>query len=382
MTLGATRDTRISALSHLIADHRITMPRMLPWKTGTPTIPKKPRASQPRPSPPPAARPPKRRKPTPAAPTAADDDLDPGNISPMRPTDDQWMMVEDEFLATAQLFTRRLRRSEYAALAEAVAAASRDRVTAIQRPVDEITPLSASAKMRLRATELRKRQSRALGPLKEKEEEKEDDEEEEDEALANSEIGNMIRAHGSQSQRDGALRGRWNARPVLTRARAGFKDAGKDRSRQERDKQEEWQSYLNLVQRSRNWDHPYSYSKSQSQSQSQSQLRQKISPPRHTRPPPPPKEKKKEERLLPTKARVKFEHSAHMPPPALKAISSTPVPTPRAASPPAPPRSLSQDSSAPTTTKKFVGRATARRLAQQQQEEKEHERPGPLPTVF
>ncbi|KAL5116553.1 hypothetical protein ACEQ8H_005549 [Pleosporales sp. CAS-2024a] len=57
--------------------------------------------------------------------------------------DDEWMMVEDEFLETAKLFTRHLHIAEYERLKQSIEAKKRDQVQ-VTRPVMEKPPVQAT----------------------------------------------------------------------------------------------------------------------------------------------------------------------------------------------------------------------------------------------
>lgn len=116
------------------------MPRTLPWLQSGATAQPKGKintvAAKARPIPVSSdgsivapSRPPKRPRTT--APRLEDEDL--ATIEYMNSDDDLWIMVEDEFLTTAQIFTRSIHRKEYERLKAASKNASQ--ISTIQQPV-------------------------------------------------------------------------------------------------------------------------------------------------------------------------------------------------------------------------------------------------------
>ena len=75
--------------------------------------------------------------------------------------DDEWMMVEDEFLDTAKLFTRHLHIAEYEKLKERIEAKKKEQVEAA-RPVVDAGKLSFEGKMKEKTRVQEKRQRKAL----------------------------------------------------------------------------------------------------------------------------------------------------------------------------------------------------------------------------
>lgn len=71
--------------------------------------------------------------------------------------DDVWMMVEDEFLATAQLYTRHLHQAEYAKLKRLARARGQATIQDIGRAVDGRTEQSRELKLKLEADKGAKR---------------------------------------------------------------------------------------------------------------------------------------------------------------------------------------------------------------------------------
>ncbi|KAH7414050.1 hypothetical protein DE146DRAFT_15743 [Phaeosphaeria sp. MPI-PUGE-AT-0046c] len=75
--------------------------------------------------------------------------------------DDEWMMVEDEFLETAKLFTRHMRLAEYEKLKEQIEAKKNEQVQG-PRPVVTGGKLSAEGAMKKKAEVQEKRQRKAI----------------------------------------------------------------------------------------------------------------------------------------------------------------------------------------------------------------------------
>ncbi|KAG0635056.1 hypothetical protein HOY80DRAFT_1095409 [Tuber brumale] len=125
------------------------MPRALPWARNRPptsasssskpsTKPPSPKTKSKRNPSIPHHNAPKREGPAP----------DEAIIEYMTPQDDIYIMVEDELLTTAQLYTRSLHRAEYSRLQAAAALKNAHRINDIQRPVDGVTRMSREAIMR------------------------------------------------------------------------------------------------------------------------------------------------------------------------------------------------------------------------------------------
>lgn len=123
----------------------------------------------------------------------------------MRPEDDQWIMVEDEFLATAQLYTRSVHRKEYERLQSEAASKNASQISNIQRPVTGKCSLSKDV--------LKKREIAA-------ERLREDDSSDDDRSGgATSELRMLMRA-GTGSQ--ATLRNFLRPKAATTRAAAGY----------------------------------------------------------------------------------------------------------------------------------------------------------------
>ncbi|KAF1911700.1 hypothetical protein BDU57DRAFT_523667 [Ampelomyces quisqualis] len=75
--------------------------------------------------------------------------------------DDEWMMVEDEFLETAKMFTRHLHIAEYEKLKEQIEAKKKEQVQA-PRPVVAGSKLSIESTMKKKAEVQEKRQRKAI----------------------------------------------------------------------------------------------------------------------------------------------------------------------------------------------------------------------------
>src|SRR5690554_487936 len=107
----------------------VTMPRSLPWlnANGAPTKPTRTTTTTRTPAP-------KRARTTAPARTKSTPSSDaPPPIEYMHPSDDEWVMVEDEFLSTANLFTRSIHQAEYARMQEAASRANARQITNISR---------------------------------------------------------------------------------------------------------------------------------------------------------------------------------------------------------------------------------------------------------
>jgi hypothetical protein len=92
--------------------------------------------------------------------------------------DDEWMMVEDEFLETAKLFTRHLHIAEYDKLKERIEAKKKEQVQA-PRPVVAGSKLSIEGSMKKKAEAQEKRQRRAIQDVFASQDDEDDDDENE-----------------------------------------------------------------------------------------------------------------------------------------------------------------------------------------------------------
>lgn len=78
----------------------------------------------------------------------------------MLPADDRYRLVEDEFLLTAQRFTKHLHRAEYSRLKARAKSQHALTISAIERPV--VGPMSATARLRDAASKRSARQRKVL----------------------------------------------------------------------------------------------------------------------------------------------------------------------------------------------------------------------------
>ncbi|KAI5812910.1 hypothetical protein BZA77DRAFT_390249 [Pyronema omphalodes] len=208
------------------------MPRTLPWlqtttsapnATSKPTKPEKPaNSSKTTDEITSASKPPKKRrstlKPTP--------DEDFSAIGLMLPSDSHWIMVEDEFLSTAQLFTRSLHRLEYQRLQLEATSRNASKISHIQRPVVSKGPSQDALKLRSLAAKVqaqeaaisRKRRLRDMDRTENGEENGEEDEEED----LDTGLGLMMSQRLPEHRGLGELMQRGK---VKTRAAQGFKDS-------------------------------------------------------------------------------------------------------------------------------------------------------------
>ncbi|CUS15759.1 unnamed protein product, partial [Tuber aestivum] len=136
------------------------MPRALPWvktRASTSASSSSKPSTRPPPTPPQPPSPPLKGKLERNFSTSSPLHNAPGNEGPapdeaaieyMTPQDNAYIMVEDELLTTAQLYTRSLHRAEYSRLQAAAALKNAHRISDIQRPVDGVTRMSREAIMR------------------------------------------------------------------------------------------------------------------------------------------------------------------------------------------------------------------------------------------
>ncbi|KAF2428896.1 hypothetical protein EJ08DRAFT_650870 [Tothia fuscella] len=76
--------------------------------------------------------------------------------------DDIWVMVEDEFYATAKKFTQHLHHLEYRRLKKQAASQNASTIHKISRPVDGKTQMSTETKLKIRSTEQRHKINNAI----------------------------------------------------------------------------------------------------------------------------------------------------------------------------------------------------------------------------
>ncbi|KAF2771485.1 hypothetical protein EJ03DRAFT_349498 [Teratosphaeria nubilosa] len=85
--------------------------------------------------------------------------------------DDAWMMVEDEFCSTAQIFTKHIHHAEYVRLKKRARARGADTWQEIARPTDGRTAQSTTTKLELEAKGHRKQIQKSLKAIESDEEE-------------------------------------------------------------------------------------------------------------------------------------------------------------------------------------------------------------------
>src|SRR4051794_19632455 len=76
--------------------------------------------------------------------------------------DDIYIMVEDEFQATAKLFTQHLHHAEYVRLKNLAKAQNISTIKSISRPTDKVTKQPTETSRQLEGAERAKKQKRAL----------------------------------------------------------------------------------------------------------------------------------------------------------------------------------------------------------------------------
>jgi len=131
----------------------------------------------------------------------------------MTSDDDKWIMVEDEFLSTAQLFTKSLHKQEYQRLQEEANSKNASQIRHIQRPV---TGTAAKSK-----DTLRRRQYVAKQQLDQAADEFTADEDE-DNSLQNRHSGLRMLMRTNTASDASVLASLRKHRPVATRAAAGY----------------------------------------------------------------------------------------------------------------------------------------------------------------
>jgi hypothetical protein len=131
----------------------------------------------------------------------------------MTSDDDKWIMVEDEFLSTAQLFTKSLHRQEYQRLQEEANSKNASQIRHIQRPVTGTVAKSKDT--------LRRRQYVAKQQLDQAADEFTADEDEDDNSQnRRSELRMLMRTNTAPDA--SVLASLRKHRPVATRAAAGY----------------------------------------------------------------------------------------------------------------------------------------------------------------
>nr|OQO26406.1 hypothetical protein B0A51_05592 [Rachicladosporium sp. CCFEE 5018] len=161
------------------------MPRKLPWLTEPSSKPPKappkvslPRKSPPRPSSPglsddlvdsdlnplsPSTPPPPAKVPTFSSPPSPANPTPPPASSPMRPSDQVFRMVEDEFLSTAKLYTRHLHREAYVEAKRRARARGGAMLRELGRGIDTRTERGKRGEMEDEVRDRRKREKSEEG---------------------------------------------------------------------------------------------------------------------------------------------------------------------------------------------------------------------------
>lgn len=218
-------------ISHTRSNPRTSpdMPRKLPWGGSTST--KKVRNEQPSPA--------KRQRTTlpdcsnthNAASKLKEEDVDLSNPVYMRPSDERYIMVEDEFLSIAQTYTRSVHRAEYERLQLLAKTKNATRISEIQRPVDGVTRMSKETllKHELAAKELARQDILKGLPGIKKKGDIDDSDSDVERRVAQSVWGksSLGMLMCSPKKRERNLSARWKINPD-TRAAAGFKAAEVD----------------------------------------------------------------------------------------------------------------------------------------------------------
>jgi hypothetical protein len=149
--------------------------------------------------------------------------------------DDMYIMVEDEFYAIAQQFTRHLHHAEYVKRRKQAKNTNASVLRDIERPTDRNTMMSAETLKRKEAESLRERQKRGLAPTSRRPRTEEEDEEdalnelEEEDREDDPWVGTSLHTLMASPRKNRSLAGLQNIRSS-TRAAAGFRSAELARS--------------------------------------------------------------------------------------------------------------------------------------------------------
>ncbi|KAL7270077.1 hypothetical protein RUND412_007222 [Rhizina undulata] len=136
----------------------------------------------------------------------------------MRPCDDKYIMVEDEFLTIAQSFTRTLHHQECDRLKSVANSKNARVISEIQRPVDGVTRMSKETVQKHQKIAL----SRAQAEMLKGDDSESEEEDPEKSVWGTSSLGVLM---CSQKERDRNLVARFGAKSADTRAAAGLKKA-------------------------------------------------------------------------------------------------------------------------------------------------------------
>ncbi|QDS74665.1 hypothetical protein FKW77_009417 [Venturia effusa] len=136
--------------------------------------------------------------------------------------DDSWVMVEDEFLSTAHLYTSHLHKAEYLRLKKLARAQSASAIQSIARPVDNRTEQNGESRKKMEGAQRRGLGLRAVKNLEGKRRavgrrENEDEDENEDPWLKDPRLAGLMTQRESSSQLS-----RITGAKSRTRASAGY----------------------------------------------------------------------------------------------------------------------------------------------------------------
>lgn len=135
--------------------------------------------------------------------------------------DDQYRMVEDEFLAVAQKFTMHLHAAEYKRQTKAVRANRADAITSISRPVTGRMP--DQSKRKAQSIMQSKAQSSAIHGLLPKKAASADDTDESDESVELPYVGTTLHGLMDSPRKKAVSLTHFGATRTSTRAAAGFR---------------------------------------------------------------------------------------------------------------------------------------------------------------
>lgn len=136
----------------------------------------------------------------------------------MRPgaaADDAWIMVEDEFLSTAQIFTRHIHEAEYARLKKLVRERGKGTLAAIVRPTDGWTTQNTGSRSQSELREMEKGMRESIVGVVEAETDGQNDDE--DEYLHDPQLAGLMASQAVGLDLTGFGKAKAN-----TRAAAGF----------------------------------------------------------------------------------------------------------------------------------------------------------------
>lgn len=143
--------------------------------------------------------------------------------------DDIYMMVEDEFYAVAQSFTKHLHFAEYVRQAKEAKSQNASRIQDLARPTDGITPMSEGTKKKKEAESLAERQKKGLGMLDNNEGSREGEEDDDDVFQDDSWAGTSLYDLMMSPRRSRTLVGAQRIKSS-TRAAAGFVQSSQNSS--------------------------------------------------------------------------------------------------------------------------------------------------------